>query len=520
MEPIEKLRQVRAEKLAKIKNLKIDPYPAKSHKKQTIADCLKSQGREVVTAGRVMAIRTHGGSSFMDLVDESAKIQLFFSKSQLSNVNCQLLELLDIGDFIQVAGEVQKTKAGEITIFVKDFKLLTKSIRPIPQSFYGLKDIEIKLRKRYLDLIVNPEVRELFTRKAKFWNAVRSFLINNDFLEVETPALESIPGGADARPFITHHNALNQDFYLRISLELYQKRLLVGGFEKVFEIGKIFRNEGIDAEHLQDYLQMEFYWAYADYNDLINFVEKYYRFIVKETLGTATSNYQSITIDWEKEWKKIDYLDAFKQETGADITKNPTTEELYKLAEKVGAKPAKKMGQGRLIDLIYKKTIRPKLIQPSILINHPVAVSPLAKRSKENPYSVERMQILVAGTEVGNGFSELNDPVDQKARFEEQQKMRAAGDEEAQMYDEDFIEALEYGMPPAAGFGLSQRLFAVLVDKPIRETVFFPTIKPESSSRHHRDRVSHKASAVAQSDDLDVRPEDSVPRDSRSSQRQ
>ncbi len=489
MEPLEKLRKIRLEKLEKIRKLKIDPFPAKSDKKQTIAECLKSQGKTVTTAGRILSIRGHGGSTFMDLVDESAKIQLFFSREKLPTTrfarearraNYQLLTLLDIGDFIQIEGKVGKTQAGETTIFVDNLKLLTKSIRPIPSSFYGLKDAETRLRKRYVDLIANPEVKEIFIKKAKFWASVRNFLLTNGFIEVETPALEAIPGGADAKPFITHHHALNADFYLRISLELYQKRLLVGGFEKTFEIGKIFRNEGIDSEHLQDYLQMEFYWAYADYEDLMDFVEKYYRYIVKETFGSTTTKHGKYQLDWGSQWPKVDYVDSFKQETGMDLTKKPKLEELYKIAEKVGTKPTKKLGEGRLIDLIYKKTIRPKLIQPSLLINHPVAVSPLAKRDDENPNIVQRVQVLAAGTEVGNGWSELNDPQDQKERFEEQQKLRKAGDEEAQMYDADFVESLEYGMPPAAGFGLSQRLFAVLVDKPIRETVFFPIVKPEN----------------------------------------
>lgn len=479
MEPIEKLVKTRLEKLEKIKKLGLDPYPAKSGKKQTVSESLKSLGKKVATAGRIMAIRGHGGSSFMDLVDQSGKIQVFFSKSQLSNVNCQLLDLLDLGDFIQVEGEVKKTQAGEITIFTTNLTLLTKSTRPIPSAFYGLKDVETRLRKRYVDLIANPQVKEIFIKKAKFWSSVRNFLLQNGFIEVETPALEPIPGGADATPFTTHHNALNQDFYLRISLELYQKRLLVGGIEKTFEIGKIFRNEGIDQEHLQDYLQMEFYWAYADYEDLMDFVEDYYRYIVKETFDTDKTTSGKNELDWGKSWKRVDYTDAFKQETGMDLLKNPKKSDLFALAQKVGAKPAKNLGAGRLIDLIYKKTVRPKLIQPSLLINHPVAISPLAKRDGKNPKIVQRIQVLAAGTEIGNGWSELNDPQDQEQRFKEQQEMRKAGDTEAQMYDRDFVEALEYGMPPAAGFGLSQRLFAILTDLPIRETVFFPTIRSE-----------------------------------------
>ncbi len=479
MEPLDNLKKIRLEKLEKLKKLGINPYPSKSTKKETIGECLKSDGKDVQTAGRLVGLRAHGGSTFADLKDESGQIQLFFSNDKLSAQNRELLTLLDIGDIVQVSGSVGKTQAGQITIFVNDLKLLTKSLKPIPSSFYGLKDIETRLRKRYVDLITNPEAMELFVKKAKFWTAARNFLAENGFLEVETPALEAIPGGADATPFTTHHNALDVDYFLRISLELYQKRLLVGGFEKTFEIGKIFRNEGIDAEHLQDYLQMEFYWAYASYDELIDFVEKYYRYIVKETLGSETSKNGKNEINWQNDWPKIDYFQSFKDETGMDLSKNPKVDDLFKLAQKVGAKPDKKLGEGRLIDMIYKKTVRPKLIQPSLLINHPVLVSPLAKRKEDDPQKVERVQVLAAGTEIGNGWSELNNPIDQKERFEEQQKLRKEGDTEAQMYDHDFVEALEYGMPPAAGFGMSQRFFAVLVDKPIRETVFFPTVRPE-----------------------------------------
>ncbi len=479
MEPLENLKKIRLEKLAKIQKLKIDPFPAKATKKQRVEECINSVGKNVQTAGRLVGLRGHGGSTFADLADESGKIQLFFSADKLSAINNELLALLDIGDFVEVSGSVDKTQAGQITIFVNDFKLLTKSLRPIPSSFYGLKDIETRLRRRYIDLITNPEAQDLFIKKAKFWTAARNFLIDNGFLEVETPALEAIPGGADATPFTTHHNALDVDYYLRISLELYQKRLLVGGFEKTFEIGKIFRNEGIDAEHLQDYLQMEFYWAYASFEDLIDFVEKYYRFIIKQTLGEETSKHGDDKINWQNEWPKIDYFDSFKDATGTDLAKDPKINDLFKLAEKVGARPDKKLGIGRLIDMIYKKTIRPKIIQPSLLINHPVLVSPLAKRKEDDPQKVERVQVLAAGTEIGNGWSELNNPIDQQERFEEQQKLRKEGDTEAQMYDKDFVEALEYGMPPAAGFGMSQRFFAVLVDKPIRETVFFPALRPE-----------------------------------------
>jgi len=479
METIDKLRKIRLEKLQKIKKLGIDPYPAKSQKSQNISECLKLQGKKATTCGRITGLRAHGGSTFADLVDQSAKIQLFFSKDKLSTVNRELLTLLDIGDFIQVSGKIAKTQAGEITIFVDNFGLLTKSLRPIPSSFYGLKDIETRLRKRYLDLITDSQVRDLFIKKAAFWSSIRQFLVDHDFIEVETPALEPIAGGADATPFTTHHKALDTDFYLRISLELYQKRLLVGGFEKIFEIGKVFRNEGIDAQHLQDYLQMEFYWAYADYETLMDFLPQMYKFVVENTLGTTKSKFAGKVIDWAKPWPKIDYADSFKQETKIDILKDINRDQLFNLAQKIGASPAKNIGEGRLIDLIYKKVIRPKITQPSFLINHPISISPLAKRNRKNPKTVQRIQVLACGTEVGNGFSELNDPLDQEERFRQQQRLRKLGDQEAQMYDQEFVQALEYGMPPAAGFGLSQRLFAVLVDKPIRETVFFPTLRPD-----------------------------------------
>ncbi len=481
MEPLENLRKIRLQKLAKIRKLGVDPYPSESQKKHSIIQAQKNLGKKVQTAGRIMALRSHGGSIFADLSDQSGKIQLFFSKNKLSTVNRQLFDLLDIGDFIEVSGKVDKTVAGEKTIFIESFKILTKSLRPIPPSFYGLKDIETRLRKRYLDLIVNPKITDLFIRNAHFWQAVRDFLIKSGFIEVETPALEPVAGGADARPFVTHHHALNTDFYLRISLELYQKRLLVGGFEKVFEIGKIFRNEGIDTEHLQDYLQMEFYWAYADFRDLIEFIPKLYLYIIKETLGQTKSIYQGKEVDWAGRWQTLDYRVALKDATGIDLEKEKSVDKLSAIAKKVGGDPSRKMGRGRLIDLIFKKTVRPRIQKPTLLVNHPADVSPLAKRNPKDPQVVQRVQVLVAGTEVGNGWSELNDPLDQEERFREQQALRVAGDEEAQMYDKDFIEALEYGMPPAVGFGLSQRLFAILVDKPIRETVFFPQVRPKEN---------------------------------------
>lgn len=476
MSSIEDLRKAKLDKLGKIKGLNIDPYPAKSNRKQTCLEAREKEGAEINVAGRLKALRGHGGSMFADLFDESGKIQLFFSKADIGEEKFQLLKLLDIGDFIDVKGSVFKTQSGEITIKVSDFSILTKSILPLPEKWHGLSDMEIRLRRRYLDLIMNPDVKEMFVKKSKFWQAVRKYLTKEGFMEVETPVLEEVPGGADATPFITHHNALDTDFYLRISLELHLKRLIVGGFEKVFEIGRVFRNEGIDAEHLQDYTLMEFYWAYADYNDLMKLIEDFYRYLVQETTGGLKTVYHGQEIDWSGKWPKFDYCDLFEKMTGLNPVK-ASVEELNNKAIELKLRPEKNLGKVRLMDLIYKNTVRPTLVQPCFLINSPVEISPLAKRHPDKPELTQRMHPMAGGTELGNGFSELNDPIDQKERFEEQQKMRDAGDEEAQMIDKDFITALEYGMPPTAGFGVSERFFAFLMDKPIRETVFFPPMR-------------------------------------------
>ena len=487
--PLDQIRQERIKKLEQLKSNGVDPFPATvsmSEKRIHILDARNMVDQQVVVVGRLRSLRPHGKIAFADLEDESSKMQLFFSKELLEapteGLNFQLLSLLDIGDFIQVHGQVFVTQAGETTVRVTSFQLLTKTLLPLPSDWYGLKDTEERLRKRYLDLIMNPDVKDMFRKKTMFWSSMRKFLLDKGFLEVEMPILEPIPGGADARPFITHHNALDIDLYLRISLELPLKRLLVGGFEKVFEIGRIFRNEGIDAEHLQDYTQMEFYWAYADYNDLMNFLQEMYQFVIQETFGTLNTTWQGQEINWEGEWPRVEYRDLLNEKWSVDIDMI-TVDELYELAKKYNVAVEPNLGKGRLLDYIYKKTIRPNLIQPMFLLNFPVEVEPLAKRIPGREDKVQRTQILAMGSELGKGFSELNDPIDQRGRFEEQMKLREAGDDEAQMMDEDFVEALEYGMPPAAGFGISERLFAMLVDKPIREIVFFPTMKPEEKGK-------------------------------------
>lgn len=472
------LRESRLKKLEQIKKTGVDPYPAKYERQHTCEQTRERLGEKVKIAGRLVSWREHGGSIFADLADESGKIQIFFKKDELGKKNYQFLQLLDVGDFLGVSGEVFKTQAGEITVLVQDFQLLTKALRPLPEKWHGLVDIETRLRKRYLDLLSNSEVRQMFVKKTKFWRSVREYLANCGFLEVETPVLEAVPGGADARPFVTHHSALDTDFYLRISLELHLKRLLVGGFEKVFEVGRIFRNEGIDVEHLQDYTQLEFYWSYADYQNLMDFLEDFYKTIIKETVGSLKTIHDGQEINWEGKWPRLDFTELFQKETEIDLIK-ASKEKLFQKARELKLEPEKNLGKGRLIDLIYKKTVRPKIIQPSFLINLPVEISPLAKRIPEKEGLTQRLLVMAGGTELGNGFSELNDPQDQAERFKEQQKLRQAGDEEAQMYDEDFVEALEYGMPPAAGFGMSERVFSFLMDRPIRETVFFPLMRRE-----------------------------------------
>lgn len=482
------LRQARIEKLEKLKQIKTDPYPSSTKRTHTIADALENEGKEVAIVGRIFSFREHGNIAFANVKDESGKIQIFFQKKLLDTESYKNLKLLDLGDFIQVEGMVTKTIAGEISIAPTSYQLLTKSLLPLPSEYFGLKDRETRLRKRYLDLLMHPELRELFRKKTLFWQSMRTYLIEKGFLEVETPVLQSIPGGADARPFITHHHAQDMDLYLRISLELPLKRLLVGGYEKVFEIGRIFRNEGIDDEHLQDYTQMEFYWAYADYNELMDFIQHMYQTIIYKTFGSYKTIWKEQEINWEGNWPRIEYITLLNEHWGIDVEK-ASVEELYELAEKLGVLVEPNLGKGRLLDYIYKKTIRPKLIQPMFIINHPVEVEPLAKRLPDRPELVQRMQVLAMGSELGKGFSELNDPLDQRERFEEQMKLREQGDEEAQMMDEDFVEALEYGMPPAAGFGISERLFALLVDKPVREMVFFPTMKPEVTSQKTENKL-------------------------------
>lgn len=481
MDAVKNVRDERLEKLKKIKDLGIDPYPSKillNGNRISVSEASKLMNSKVLVAGRIMSIRSHGGISFADLKDYSGNIQLFFQKKIL-NEKYDLLKLVDSGDFLAVTGTVMKTVAGEISVLVNGLQILTKSIRQLPSVWYGLKDTEERYRQRYVDLLLNDDLKNLFVRKSIFWNSMRSFFIEKGFLEVETPVLENTAGGADAQPFVTHHEALDIDLYLRISMgELWQKRLMVAGFDKTFEIGRQFRNEGLSREHLQDYTQMEFYWAYANYENSMELVEEMYKYVAKETFGKLKFEINGKNVDLSGDWKKIDYTETIKEKTGVDIEKSNEKELENKLKD-LGIDFEKGLQKGRLVDLLWKH-VRKEIIGPVFLVGHPVEVSPLAKRMAKRPENVERYQVIIAGSEMGNGYSELNDPIDQANRFEEQQKLRDEGDVEAQMNDWDFIRALEYGMPPVSGFGVSERLFSFLADKPIKETVLFPLLRPEN----------------------------------------
>jgi len=479
---LNEIKEIKLKKLEALKSAGLDPYPEKTGQtitnQKTLDKFDKLQDKEISLAGRVKSLRPMGGSAFAHIEDESGKIQVFLNRDEMGEKNFNLFsENIELGDFVEVNGKLFSTKTQEKTLRAKSWKILAKSLAPVPTEYYGVKDTEELLRRRYLDLMMNPETRELFRKKNIFWQTARKFLEKKGFLEVGTPVLENIPGGAEAEPFKTHHNALDRDYFMRISLELPLKRLLVGGYEKVFEIGRVFRNEGIDREHLQEYDMLEFYEAYSDLKKGMKLVEKLFKEIVKTICPAMKTEYEGNKINWDEKWEAKDYFQLFRQETGIDLKIDISIEDLQKKADELGIKYEKNYGKGKMIDTIFKKTVRPKLIQPCFLVGHPVEVSPLAKKDPKDSRKVLRVQVLAGGSELGNGFSELNDPIDQRARFSEQMRLREAGDKEAQMLDEDFVEALEYGMPPAFGFGFSERLFAFLMNKSVRETVIFPPMR-------------------------------------------
>lgn len=480
-------KEERIKRLEYLKNLNINPYPSdciKTHEiKQAlqIFDDLEKTKKEIYLCGRLRTIRTHGNLTFANLQDEDENIQIAISKKDIGVEEYKkFINSIDIGDFIETKGYFFTTHKGEKSLMVLAWKILTKTLRPLPDKWYGLQDEEERFRKRYLDIIFNPEIKEIIQKKAIFWSSIREYLSKNKFLEVETPILETTTGGADARPFITHHNALNIDVFLRISMgELWQKRLMVAGFNKTFEIGRQFRNEGMDAEHLQDYTQMEFYWAYADFNNVMKLVEDLYKHVAEKTFGKLLFKIGNFNVDFSQKWDRIDYRETILKFTNIDISDTNLEKIEKKLNESNIIYEKKGFNIARAIDNLWKYCRR-QIGGPCFVINIPIEVSPLAKKLPNNPNFTMRFHPIIAGSELGNGYSELNDPIEQAARFRQQSELRKLGDEEAQMDDEDFVEALEYGMPPTCGFGMSERVFSFLINKPMRECQIFPLMRPKN----------------------------------------
>ncbi len=471
------IREERIEKLNSLREKGINPYPAKFEKEFQIKELKDKFGslvenpRIVATAGRVMAVREHGKATFLDLHDCDDKIQIFLSKNNFPEDYKFILRVLDVGDIVGIKGVPFYTKRGEPTIEAKEFYFLSKALRPMPEKWHGLKDVEIRYRRRYVDLIVNPEVREIFRVRSRVISTIRKILSNKGFLEVETPMMQLVPGGAAARPFVTHHNALDIDLYLRIAPELYLKRLIVGGYEKVFELGKSFRNEGISTRHNPEFTMVEVYQAYADYRDMMELAEE----IISETAREVFGSYVVNEINFERPWKKLSLIELFKEKIGLDISEGVDWEEVERKAEELGVEgetPKKKF------DNLFGKLIEPELVQPTIVYDYPVEISPLAKRHPDNPRLVQRFEIFIRGQEIGNAYSELNDPLDQLERFKKQEEEREG------WVDWDFVRALEYAMPPTGGLGIGiDRLVMVYLGiDSIREVILFPLLRPRVST--------------------------------------
>ncbi|HOT41098.1 MAG TPA: lysine--tRNA ligase [Syntrophorhabdaceae bacterium] len=487
MEPINELIAVRKEKEKALKELGIDTYPQDRGPYITTEEIslrfgtlsheeLEKTDERVSAAGRIMSFRDFGKSTFVHIQDRKGRIQVYVRKDVLKNPEYSIFKRFDIGDIIGVVGRVFKTKTGELTVLAEEIKLLTKSLRPLPEKWHGLKDIEERYRKRYLDLIVNPGVKEIFIKRAKIVEYIRRYFNERSFIEVETPMMQVIPGGAVAKPFITHHNALGIDLYLRIAPELYLKRLIVGGFERVFEINRNFRNEGISVRHNPEFTMLEFYQAYSTYEDLMDMTEDMVSSLVYELYKTYKITYNGQEIDFSRPWRRITMEDALKEFGGLDISEFIDTNRLTSYARELGIESPEKDKRGKLITKVFEELCEKHLVQPTFITDYPVEVSPLAKRSKDRPEITERFELYIAGMEVANGFNELNDPEDQKDRFLQQIQEK----EEGATMDEDYITALEYGLPPTAGEGIGiDRLTMLLTDSPsIREVILFPLLKP------------------------------------------
>nr|BBH88723.1 lysine--tRNA ligase [Thermosporothrix sp. COM3] len=482
-------REIRIQRLHALRDQGIEPYPTTVERSHTIADVQQHFDEFVgpegnfTLVGRVRLLRVMGKATFATIEDGTGRIQVFFRINDIGEENYRQIKLLDVGDFIEANGYLFVTKTGEHTLHVRKWHIISKGLRPLPEKFHGLEDIETRQRKRYLDLIANgEEVKQVFATRSRTISAIRRFLDDHGYLEFETPILQPLYGGATARPFITHHNALDRDLYLRIAVELYLKRLIVGGFERVYELGRNFRNEGIDRSHNPEFTMLEFYQAYADYNDMMKLTEEMIAYVARQVKGKPVVTYQGVEIDLTPPWPRIPLLEAIKQYTGIDVDQYPDKESLGAAMREQGYEVDPNLERGRLIDdlkgAMFRKGI-PELKQAMFLIDYPLDLSPLTKKHRSKPGLVERFQPFIGGLEVGNAFTELNDPLDQRARFEDQMRQRAQGDEEAQILDEDFLEALEIGMPPTGGVGIGiDRLTMVMADQEsIRDVILFPAMR-------------------------------------------
>ena len=485
---INQLMKVRREKLERLKEEGKNPFEItkfnRTHtSKQIIDNYDELEGKDVTIAGRIIAKRIMGKASFVHIQDSEGKIQSYVSINDLGEESYKAFKEDDIGDIVGITGFVFKTRTEEISIHAKELVLLSKSLRPLPEKFHGLKDTDLRYRQRYVDLIVNPEVKETFLTRIKILKEIKNILDEKGYLEVETPVLNTIPGGAAARPFITHHNTLDIDMYLRIANELYLKRLIVGGFDKVYEMGRMFRNEGMDFKHNPEYTSIELYSAYEDYKDMMDVAEEIVSKVSEKILGTTKINYQGQEIDLSPNWKRISMIDAIKEVTGVDFNKINTDEEAMDAAKKLEVEiDPIKTSRGDIINQVFEAKVEETLIQPTFICDYPVEVSPLTKRKVDDPRLTERFELFIGGREYANAYSELNDPIDQYERFLNQVKQREAGDDEANMMDEDFVNALEIGMPPTGGMGIGiDRLIMLLTNQPsIRDVLLFPTMKPLS----------------------------------------
>ncbi|MDY5716614.1 MAG: lysine--tRNA ligase [Selenomonas sp.] len=493
VEDLNEMMKIRREKMEAFREIGVAPFGHRYEVTDYAADIKanneglngEEEGPEVNIAGRLMAIRGHGKASFCTLNDRSGNIQVYFKIDVLGEEKYKKeFRKLDIGDIVGIRGIVFKTHRGEVTVRVEDFELLSKSLRPLPEKFHGLQDVDIRYRQRYLDLIVNQDVRDTFRKRNKIIKSIRDYLDARDYLEVETPVLSTIAGGAAARPFITHHNALDIDLYLRIATELNLKRLIIGGLDRVYEMGRVFRNEGMDVRHNPEFTSIEFYQAFADYTDMMDITEGIVVNAAKTVLGTPVINYQGVEIDLSKV-KRISMNDAVKEATGKDFLACNTVEEARKLADEIGVPYEARHGIGGILNQAFEEKVEETLMQPTFITGHPTEISPLAKRNAEDPRITDRFEFFIYGRELANGFTELNDPIDQEGRFEDQLKQREAGDDEAHVMDRDYITAMEYGLPPTGGVGIGiDRLVMLITDAAsIRDVLLFPTMKPISQDK-------------------------------------